>query len=143
MKGKTLEISRCRSWFVFDSTSTTSSNAAKHRKFHTTPHYNNNNKISTPSIENNNTEGHEIDHQTTAKNKMDENSENEKEQIVNPWTVQGKTTGDGKVSAIDYNKLIHQFGTKRIDAGLIERLEHLTGVRAHPFLRRGLFFSHR
>ncbi|KAJ3344989.1 tryptophan--tRNA ligase [Entophlyctis luteolus] len=65
------------------------------------------------------------------------------EQIVTPWDVQGATTEDGKLEAIDYDKLIVQFGTRRIDAALIQRFETLTGVRAHPFLRRGLFFSHR
>ncbi|KAJ3415685.1 tryptophan--tRNA ligase [Chytridiales sp. JEL 0842] len=64
------------------------------------------------------------------------------EQIVTPWDVQGAQV-DGKQVAIDYDRLINQFGTRKIDEALIARLEKLTGVKAHPFLRRGLFFSHR
>ena len=64
------------------------------------------------------------------------------EQIVTPWDVQGSVV-DGQVVAIDYNKLISSFGTKEIDQGLLDRLEKLTGQQPHPFLRRGLFFSHR
>ena len=44
---------------------------------------------------------------------------------------------------IDYDRLIRDFGCSRIDDALIARVEKLTGVRAHRFLRRGLFFSHR
>jgi tryptophanyl-tRNA synthetase len=65
------------------------------------------------------------------------------EQVVTPWDVQGSVSNDGKQLAIDYDKLIVQFGTRRIDAALLEKFERLTGHRAHPFLRRGLFFSHR
>lgn len=65
------------------------------------------------------------------------------EQVVTPWDVQGSVTGDGKQSAIDYDKLIVQFGTRSIDEALLARFERLTGKRPHPFLRRGVFFSHR
>ncbi|KAL7749459.1 tryptophan--tRNA ligase [Sorochytrium milnesiophthora] len=65
------------------------------------------------------------------------------EQVVNPWTVEGAVGEDGKQQAIDYDKLTVQFGTKLIDAKLLERFERLTGVRPHPLLRRGLFYSHR
>jgi tryptophanyl-tRNA synthetase len=64
-------------------------------------------------------------------------------QVVTPWDVQGSVSADGKQLAIDYDKLIDQFGTRRIDAALLERFERLTGHRAHVFLRRGMFFSHR
>ncbi|KAJ3111728.1 tryptophan--tRNA ligase [Phlyctochytrium bullatum] len=66
-----------------------------------------------------------------------------KEQIVTPWDVQGAETADGNQAAIDYERLVEQFGTRKIDEALLARLEKLTGVRPHPFLRRGLFFSHR
>jgi tryptophanyl-tRNA synthetase len=52
-------------------------------------------------------------------------------------------TSDGKQTAIDYDKLIDQFGTKRIDNALLERFEKLTGHKPHPLIRRGMFFSHR
>ncbi|KAJ6620253.1 tryptophanyl-tRNA synthetase [Mycena sp. CBHHK59/15] len=54
------------------------------------------------------------------------------EQVVTPWD-----------QAIDYDKLIDQFGTRRIDSALLERFEKLTGHKPHMFLRRGMFFSHR
>jgi tryptophanyl-tRNA synthetase len=65
------------------------------------------------------------------------------EQVITPWDVQGSVTEDGKQSAIDYDKLIVQFGTKRIDDALLERFEKVTGHKAHPLIRRGMFFSHR
>ncbi|KAI0637432.1 tryptophanyl-tRNA synthetase [Trametes polyzona] len=64
-------------------------------------------------------------------------------QIVTPWDVQGSVAEDGKQLAIDYDKLIDQFGTRRVDQALLERFERLTGHRPHVFLRRGMFFSHR
>ncbi|PFH50693.1 hypothetical protein AMATHDRAFT_3769 [Amanita thiersii Skay4041] len=70
-------------------------------------------------------------------------SSNPHEQIVTPWDVQGSVTTDGKQQAIDYDKLIDQFGTRRIDSAILERFEKLTGKRPHIFLRRGMFFSHR
>ncbi|KAG0705317.1 tryptophanyl-tRNA synthetase [Suillus ampliporus] len=67
----------------------------------------------------------------------------EHEQLVTPWDVQGSVSADGKQLAIDYDKLIDQFGTRRVDAALLERFEKLTGHKPHPLLRRGMFFSHR
>ncbi|KAI7901097.1 uncharacterized protein BX663DRAFT_514900 [Cokeromyces recurvatus] len=63
-------------------------------------------------------------------------------QNVTPWEVEGAIV-DGVQQAIDYNKLIEQFGTRHIDDALLERFEKLTGRRPHIFLRRGTFFSHR
>lgn len=65
------------------------------------------------------------------------------EQVVTPWDVQGSVSADGKQMAIDYDKLIEKFGTRPIDVEILARFEKLTGVKPHPFLRRGLFFSHR
>ncbi|CAO1612556.1 unnamed protein product [Jaminaea pallidilutea] len=65
------------------------------------------------------------------------------EQKVTPWDVTGATGDDGKVAAIDYNKLIKEFGTRHITPELLERFERVTGHRPHPLLRRGSFFSHR
>ena len=58
-------------------------------------------------------------------------------QKVDPWAVEGGDEG------IDYDKLISQFGSKRIDDALLERMERLTGKKPHHWLRRGIFFSHR
>ena len=44
---------------------------------------------------------------------------------------------------IDYTKLIKEFGTREITPELLERFEKLTKTPLHPFLRRGIFFSHR
>ncbi|KAJ7722298.1 hypothetical protein DFH07DRAFT_289313 [Mycena maculata] len=65
------------------------------------------------------------------------------DQVVTPWDVQGSVSTDGKQQAIDYDKLIEQFGTRRVDTALLERFEKLTGHKPHVFLRRGMFFSHR
>ena len=40
-------------------------------------------------------------------------------------------------------KLLEEFGSMPITPELIKRIEDVTGQPAHPFLRRGLFFSHR
>lgn len=64
-------------------------------------------------------------------------------QVVTPWDVQGSVSSDGRQLAIDYDKLIDQFGTRRIDQALLERFERLTGHKPHVLLRRGTFFSHR
>lgn len=58
-----------------------------------------------------------------------------KDVVVTPWEVKGE-------GEIDYNKLIKDFGTSRIDDALLERIKKHTG-ELHHFLRRGLFFSHR
>eukprot|EP00871_Galdieria_phlegrea_P001847 jgi/Galph1/2663/GphlegSOOS_G1339.1 len=55
-------------------------------------------------------------------------------QIVTPWEVSG---------VVDYDKLVEHFGSQKIDPSLIERIEKLTNRPAHPFLKRGIFFSHR
>jgi tryptophanyl-tRNA synthetase len=53
---------------------------------------------------------------------------------VTPWAVTGN---------IDYTKLVSQFGTELIDHKLIEKFERVTGKPVHPWIRRGIFFSHR
>ncbi|KAI5476114.1 tryptophanyl-trna synthetase [Pseudohyphozyma bogoriensis] len=63
-------------------------------------------------------------------------------QKVTPWEVEGAVV-DGKQVAINYNKLIDEFGTKPIDQALLDRFEKLTGRKPHLLLRRGTFFSHR
>ncbi|KAJ2997729.1 tryptophan--tRNA ligase [Globomyces sp. JEL0801] len=75
---------------------------------------------------------------------MGDNTDNQKhqEQTVNPWQVQGEVV-DGKIQEIDYEKLVIQFGTRLIDEQLLSRFTKLTGYTPHPFLRRGLFYSHR
>ncbi|KAK1445830.1 tryptophanyl-tRNA synthetase [Colletotrichum melonis] len=64
-------------------------------------------------------------------------------QKVDPWNVSGEVGTDGKVKAIDYKKIVDEFGTKLIDDALLERFERVTGHRPHHFLRRQIVFSHR
>jgi tryptophanyl-tRNA synthetase len=58
-------------------------------------------------------------------------------QVVNPWTVEAGEEG------IDYDKLIRDFGCSTITEDIVTRIENVTKQRAHRFLRRGIFFSHR
>ncbi len=62
----------------------------------------------------------------------------ESEQVVTAHEV--TTTSD---KGIDYQKLIVKFGSQQISPDLIARIERVTGRPAHPWLRRGIFFSHR
>jgi tryptophanyl-tRNA synthetase len=55
---------------------------------------------------------------------------------VTPWSVV-------TVGKIDYQKLIEQFGTEPIEQNLIDKFERITGKPAHPWIKRGIFFSHR
>jgi len=59
------------------------------------------------------------------------------EQYVDPFTVRAGDKG------INYAKLIDQFGSQAITPALIEKFERVTGCKAHPWIRRGIFFSHR
>lgn len=48
-----------------------------------------------------------------------------------------------EVTSVNYDRLINEFGTQRIDQLLIDRIEKITKQPAHPFLKRDIFFSHR
>ncbi len=52
---------------------------------------------------------------------------------VNPYEVQGE---------INYDRLIKEFGIKKIDESLLKRIEKITG-EIHPYLKREIFFAHR
>ncbi|HII88153.1 TPA: tryptophan--tRNA ligase [Candidatus Woesearchaeota archaeon] len=55
--------------------------------------------------------------------------------IVTPWHVQGN---------IDYDRLIKEFGTEKIDDKLLQRIKKITGGdELHYMLRRKIFFSHK
>ncbi|KAJ2001290.1 tryptophan--tRNA ligase [Coemansia thaxteri] len=66
----------------------------------------------------------------------------EVEQNITPWEVEGAEV-NGVKQVIDYNRLMKQFGTVKIDEALLERFKNVTGHEPHLFLRRGIFFSHR
>jgi len=52
---------------------------------------------------------------------------------VNPYDVKGK---------VDYDRLINEFGIKKLTSFDIKKIENLAG-ESHPYLRRGIFFAHR
>lgn len=52
---------------------------------------------------------------------------------VNPYEIKGK---------VDYDKLIKEFGVKKLDKTLIKRIEKIAG-EIHPYLKREIFFTHR
>lgn len=54
---------------------------------------------------------------------------------ITPWDV--------VETEIDYDKLINQFGCEKIENNLIEKIEKITGKKAHHLLRRGIVFAHR
>ncbi|MDF1539680.1 MAG: tryptophan--tRNA ligase [Candidatus Thorarchaeota archaeon] len=60
-------------------------------------------------------------------------SKDNEEMVVTPWETRGK---------IDYDRLIQEFGTSRIDEKLLKRIYKITGEK-HIMLERELFFSHR
>jgi tryptophanyl-tRNA synthetase len=63
-------------------------------------------------------------------------------QSVTPWDVKGEVV-DGQQLGINYEKLMFQFGCQPLSADIVSRFERLTGKRAHPLMRRGLFYCHR
>lgn len=67
---------------------------------------------------------------------LESESDSEQEQTVNPFLVASK-------GAIDYEKLTRDFGCDQIDGTRIEKWERVTGVKAHPWLRRGIFYAHQ
>jgi tryptophanyl-tRNA synthetase len=59
------------------------------------------------------------------------------ESKVTPWDVEGK---------VDYDKLIEEFGTKRLSKDIKKKIKEVSeqkGIPYHIFLKRELFFSHR
>ena len=64
-------------------------------------------------------------------------------QTVDPWNVSGEIGADGIAKAIDYTKLVEEFGTKKILEEDLKRFEEVTGHKPHRFMRRGIVFSHR
>jgi len=58
------------------------------------------------------------------------------EQVITPWEV-------SSVGKIDYMKLVNQFGTELLNQDILERFKRITGKDLHPWLKRGIFFTHR
>ena len=64
----------------------------------------------------------------------DKKEKDNKDFVVTPWDVSG---------AIDYKKLIEKFGTQLIDQQLLDKFKKVTGKELHPWLKRGIYFTHR
>lgn len=56
--------------------------------------------------------------------------------LVTPWTVESE-------GEINYMQLIEKFGTEPMSIDLIDDFRRVTGHEPHPWLKRGVFFSHR
>lgn len=52
---------------------------------------------------------------------------------INPYEVEGN---------VNYDKLINEFGIKKLVVGDLDRIKKIAG-EIHPYLRRGIFFAHR
>lgn len=74
----------------------------------------------------------------TDENEVRDGLKEPEEDHVDPWSVVSSSQ-----TGIDYDKLIKRFGSSKIDDALVQRIEKLSGKPAHPWLRRGIFFSHR
>ncbi len=64
------------------------------------------------------------------------------EQKITPWEVEGAVV-DGETRGIDYDKLINQFGTRKITTETLERFKAVTEAEPHPFFEERCVFSER
>lgn len=64
-------------------------------------------------------------------------------QKIDPYNVAGEIDDSGNVKAIDYDRLISEFGVQSLTEAHLARFERVTGKPAHRLMRRKLFFSHR
>ena len=86
------------------------------------------------------TEETKFKHESNDLNKDQDNIDEELEesdQIVTAYDVKAGAEG------VDYDKLINQFGWDKITKKHLERIELLTGVKPHRYLRRDIYFSQR
>ncbi|KAJ9656383.1 tryptophan--tRNA ligase [Neophaeococcomyces mojaviensis] len=65
------------------------------------------------------------------------------EQVINPFEVSGGVDETGKALAIDFDKIVRDFGATAMTPALLERFERVTGKRPHRLMRRGMVTSHR
>ena len=65
------------------------------------------------------------------------------EQVINPFEVSGGVDESGKALAIDFDKIVRDFGAIPMTPALLERFERVTGKRPHRLMRRGMVTSHR
>ena len=74
--------------------------------------------------------------QTTPEDNKDEESKDVQQQVGINDVVAGQ-------EGVDYDKLIQEFGCSKIEDHHLAKIESLSGMPCHRFLRRGIFFSHR
>jgi tryptophanyl-tRNA synthetase len=68
---------------------------------------------------------------------MEENKEITEDIVTGTEVIAASDKG------IDYDKLVDKFGCTKMSQELIDKIEKLTGEKAHRFIRRGMFFCHR
>jgi tryptophanyl-tRNA synthetase len=73
----------------------------------------------------------------------DLSSKTPKSQQIDPYNVAGEIDDSGNVKAIDYDRLIQEFGVQPLTEAHLKRFQEVTGKPAHRLMRRKLFFSHR
>ncbi|GAB1730671.1 hypothetical protein NU195Hw_g402t1 [Hortaea werneckii] len=64
-------------------------------------------------------------------------------QQIDPYNVAGEVDESGNIKAIDYDRLIQEFGVQPLTEDHLKRFEQVMGKPAHRLMRRKLFFSHR
>lgn len=70
-------------------------------------------------------------------------SDNKDKTIINEEIDNFSVTVENVSGRIDYEKLIKKFGTEKVTKSTLEKFERVTGKPLHPWLKRGIFFSHR
>lgn len=66
-----------------------------------------------------------------------------KEQVINPFEVSGGVDETGKALAIDFEKIVRDFGATPMSPEMLQRFERVTGKRPHRLMRRRMVSSHR
>jgi len=62
---------------------------------------------------------------------------------VAEWVPPKESGGNTAARPIDYEALLMQLGSQRIDNALLARFKRATGHEPHHLFRRGIIFSHR
>ena len=84
-----------------------------------------------------------VDAPPAVKSSIDNETKQPTAQKIDPYNVAGEVDEAGNVKAIDYDRLIQEFGVQPLTPAHLERFEKVTGKPAHKLMRRKLFFSHR
>jgi hypothetical protein len=62
---------------------------------------------------------------------------------LNEWVPSKTSGGNAAARTIDYEMLLTQLGSLRVDNALLVRFKRVTGHEPHHLFRRGIIFSHR